>query len=34
MPEQLNARVEACYQQAEAFFQRRFPRPEVSFRLR
>jgi len=34
MPEQLNARVEACYQQAEAFFKRRFIRPEVSFKLR
>jgi SprT protein len=34
MPEQLNARVEACYQQAEAFFKRSFPRPRVSLRLR
>ncbi|WP_120993059.1 SprT family zinc-dependent metalloprotease [Stutzerimonas urumqiensis] len=34
MPEQLHARVETCYQQAEAFFQRRFTRPEVSLRLR
>lgn len=34
MPEQLHARVEACYQQAEAFFKRQFPRPQVSFRLR
>ena len=34
MPDQLLARVEACYQQAEAFFARRFPRPEVSLRLR
>jgi SprT protein len=34
MPEQLHARVEACYLQAETFFNRRFERPEVSFRLR
>lgn len=34
MPESLNHRVETCYQQAEAFFNRRFPRPEVSFKLR
>ncbi|ENB5868762.1 SprT family protein, partial [Pseudomonas aeruginosa] len=34
MPEHLNARVEACYRQAEHFFQRSFPRPTVSFRLR
>lgn len=34
MPEHLHARVEACYQQAETFFNRRFPRPEVSFKLR
>ncbi|MBO3276423.1 SprT family zinc-dependent metalloprotease [Pseudomonas schmalbachii] len=34
MPEQLHARVEACYQQAESFFKCRFPRPEVNFRLR
>ncbi|WP_137818383.1 SprT family zinc-dependent metalloprotease [Pseudomonas sp. 2FG] len=34
MPEQLNARVEACYQQAEAFFNRRFTRPVVSLKLR
>lgn len=34
MPEQLHARVEACYQQAEAFFKRQFPRPQVSFKLR
>lgn len=34
MPELLYARVEACYQQAEDFFKRRFPRPEVSFKLR
>ncbi|KPB54250.1 SprT family zinc-dependent metalloprotease [Pseudomonas syringae] len=34
MPEQLNARVETCYQQAEAFFKRTFKRPVVSFQLR
>jgi SprT protein len=34
MPEQLLARVEACYQQAEAFFDCRFPRPQISLRLR
>lgn len=34
MPEQLLARVEACYQQAERFFDRRFLRPQVSLRLR
>lgn len=34
MPELLNARVEHCYRLAEAFFSRRFPRPEVSLRLR
>ncbi len=34
MPEQLLARVEQCYQQAEAFFQRPFPRPSVTFALR
>ena len=34
MPEQLHARVEACYQLAEAFFKQRFARPEVSFKLR
>ena len=34
MPDDLHARVEACYQQAEAFFNRPFPRPEVSFKLR
>jgi len=34
MPEQLIARVEACYQQAEVFFSCRFRRPEVSLRLR
>ena len=31
MPEHLNARVEACYRQAEHFFQRSFPaRPSAS----
>ncbi|WP_028240847.1 SprT family zinc-dependent metalloprotease [Stutzerimonas azotifigens] len=34
MPQQLQARVEACYQQAETFFQRPFVRPEVSLKLR
>lgn len=34
MPEQLHARVEACYQLAETFFKRRFARPEISFKLR
>lgn len=34
MPDQIQNRVEACYQQAEAFFQRKFPRPEVSLKLR
>jgi SprT protein len=34
MPERLNARVEACYTLAEQFFKRRFPRPEVSLKLR
>ena len=34
MPELLHARVEACYQLAEDFFKRSFPRPEVSFKLR
>ena len=34
MPELLNARVEACYLQAEAFFRRRFTRPIVSLKLR
>jgi len=34
MPELLKQRVETCYQQAEAFFKRPFPRPEVSFKLR
>lgn len=34
MPEQIHARVEACYQQAEIFFKRPFTRPQVSFKLR
>ena len=34
MPEQLLARVEACYQLAEAFFKQRFARPQISFKLR
>lgn len=34
MPEQLLARVETCYQQAEAFFDCRFLRPQISLRLR
>ncbi len=34
MPERLNARVEACYALAEQFFKCRFPRPEVSLKLR
>ncbi|TRX75997.1 SprT family zinc-dependent metalloprotease [Pseudomonas mangiferae] len=34
MPDRLLAKVEACYQQAEAFFHRRFTRPDVSFKLR
>lgn len=34
MPDQLHARVEACYLQAEAFFNRRFERPQVSLKLR
>lgn len=34
MPEQLHARVEVCYQQAETFFNQRFDRPQVSFKLR
>ncbi|WP_313054173.1 SprT family zinc-dependent metalloprotease [Pseudomonas lopnurensis] len=34
MPERLNARVEACYQLAETFFNQRFERPQVSFKLR
>lgn len=34
MPERLNSRIETCYQLAERFFDRHFPRPQVSFRLR
>jgi SprT protein len=34
MPEQLNQRVESCFQQAEAFFQRSFTRPLISLKLR
>ncbi|WP_407311580.1 SprT family zinc-dependent metalloprotease [Pseudomonas sp. nanlin1] len=34
MPEQLNTRVESCFQQAESFFKRPFKRPLVSFKLR
>ena len=34
MPEQLHARVEACYLQAEAFFKQPFIRPQVCFKLR
>ncbi|WP_268800150.1 SprT family zinc-dependent metalloprotease [Pseudomonas huanghezhanensis] len=34
MPEQLNTRVETCYQQAEDFFKRSFKRPVVSLKLR
>lgn len=34
MSEQIHARVEACYQQAEIFFKRPFTRPQVSFKLR
>lgn len=34
MPEQLESRVEACFQQAEDFFKRRFKRPQVSLKLR
>lgn len=34
MPEQILARVEACYQQAEAFFKQPFARPQISFKLR
>lgn len=33
MPDQLLARVETCYQQAERFFARPFTRPQVSLRL-
>ncbi len=34
MPEQLRARIEACYQQAETFFGRTFPHPESRLDLR
>lgn len=34
MPDLIHARVEACYQLAEAFFQQKFTRPRVSFKLR
>ena len=34
MPDQIQNRVETCYQQAEAFFQQKFLRPEISLRLR
>ncbi|SDF06599.1 SprT family zinc-dependent metalloprotease [Phytopseudomonas seleniipraecipitans] len=34
MPDQIHARVETCYQQAENFFKQSFKRPEVSFKLR
>ncbi|TLX59592.1 SprT family zinc-dependent metalloprotease [Stutzerimonas nosocomialis] len=34
MPERLLARVESCYQLAEAFFKQPFARPEVSLKLR
>jgi SprT protein len=34
MPEQLNTRVEDCFQQAESFFKRPFKRPVVSLKLR
>ena len=34
MPEQLNTRVEDCFQQAESFFKRTFKRPVVSLKLR
>ncbi|WPO98984.1 SprT family zinc-dependent metalloprotease [Pseudomonas sp. HR96] len=34
MPEQLESRVEACFQQAEDFFKRSFKRPHVSLKLR
>lgn len=34
MPDQLHARVEACFAQAETFFNRRFQRPQVNFHLR
>ena len=34
MPEAIQSRVETCYQQAEAFFQQTFARPEISLKLR
>ncbi|MBA1272577.1 SprT family zinc-dependent metalloprotease [Stutzerimonas azotifigens] len=34
MPERLLARVESCYQLAEAFFKQPFARPDVSLKLR
>lgn len=34
MTEQIQQQVEHCYQQAEAFFRQRFPRPQISFKLR
>lgn len=34
MPQLLHDRVEACYQTAEEFFNKRFERPEVSLKLR
>ena len=34
MPQLLEARVEECYRQAEAFFKRSFSRPRVSLQLR
>ncbi|MET1078063.1 MAG: SprT family zinc-dependent metalloprotease [Pseudomonas sp.] len=34
MPDLLYARVDACYEQAEIFFKRRFIRAEVSLKLR
>ena len=34
MPHLLEARVEACYRQAETFFKRSFSRPRVSLQLR
>ncbi|MFC2974486.1 SprT family zinc-dependent metalloprotease [Azotobacter bryophylli] len=34
MPEMIHARVEACFQQAEAFFERTFLRPRISLQLR
>lgn len=34
MPEQISQRIEHCYVQAEHFYERSFPRPEVRFDLR